>query len=407
MALASSESLLSVVRGREVDREFLSPAQLNVEKRQSTSAFQWRGQFTPGLADLMLDTYDPGTGIVLDPFVGSGTTLIAAARRARPSIGIEVNPAAHMLSRTLELAACSVSERSQILQTTESIVEEIAASESAVSQLASRATSDAPESRLLAAVLLLALRNGASASSERIWAGWHQVAAAVGRMPGDPVACEAVLGDARAIPLNDKTVGFTLTSPPYINVFNYHQNYRPATELLGADVLAAARSEIGSNRKHRQNRFLTVIQYAQDMAMAMRELVRVSMNDARLVLVVGRESRVRGVPFPNGELLSAVIEAVGGFAFERWQERHFTSRFGERIFEEVLTFRATGEGVTNVDAEELGRTVGVELLTEALASTTDPEVRIDIENAILGASGVHVSPIANAARVPIPDTIAS
>ena len=92
-----------------------------------------------------------------------------------------------------------------------------------------------------------------------------------------------------------------LTSPPYINVHNYHQQFRRSTEALDWDVLSFARSEIGSNRQNRANRFLTVIQYSLDMALALRELARVARPGARLILVLGRESFVRGGRFFNGE----------------------------------------------------------------------------------------------------------
>ena len=40
-----------------------------------------------------------------------------------------------------------------------------------------------------------------------------------------------------------------LTSPPCINVHNDHQKYRRSVETLAWDVLAVARSEIGSKRR--------------------------------------------------------------------------------------------------------------------------------------------------------------
>jgi DNA modification methylase len=36
---------------------------------------------------------------VLDPFVGTGTTMVAAARTGRNSIGIEIDPAYYALAR--------------------------------------------------------------------------------------------------------------------------------------------------------------------------------------------------------------------------------------------------------------------------------------------------------------------
>jgi hypothetical protein len=45
------------------------------------------------------------------------------------------------------------------------------------------------------------------------------------------------LSDARCLTLDQNQIDFVVTSPPYINVFNYHQNYRQSAELLGWDIL--------------------------------------------------------------------------------------------------------------------------------------------------------------------------
>ena len=52
-------------------------------------------------------------------------------------------------------------------------------------------------------------------------------------------------------------------------MFNYHQKYRRSVEALDCNILAIARSEIGSNRQNRGNRFLTVIQYCLDPGLFM------------------------------------------------------------------------------------------------------------------------------------------
>ena len=57
--------------------------------------------------------------------------------------------------------------------------------------------------------------------------------------------------DARALPVESGSADLVLTSPPYINVHNYNQKYRRSVEALEWDILAVARSEIGSNRQNR------------------------------------------------------------------------------------------------------------------------------------------------------------
>jgi hypothetical protein len=107
---------------------------------------------------------------------------------------------------------------------------------------------------------------------------------------------------------------------------------------MGWDLLEVARSEIGSNRKHRQNRFLTVTQYCLDMLAVFHELRRVCKPDGRIIIVVGRESNVRKTRFFNGEIVAALAVRCAGFRFATRQERVFMNRFGERIYEDILHF---------------------------------------------------------------------
>ncbi|OQY56938.1 MAG: hypothetical protein DRR08_04130 [Candidatus Parabeggiatoa sp. nov. 2] len=83
------------------------------------------------------------------------------------------------------------------------------------------------------------------------------------------------------------------TSPPYINVFNYHQNYRAIIESLNIDILRVAQSEFGANRKHRSNRFKTVVQYCLDMSKAIESFWLALKPAGKMILVMGRESKVR------------------------------------------------------------------------------------------------------------------
>jgi len=147
-----------------------------------------------------------------------------------------------------------------------------------------------------ALVVLLDVYNNPVTNS-LVHSKFHALSDLVLQLPYSEQPIKADLQDARALPLEPGSVDFAITSPPYINVFNYHQNYRRSVELLGWDTLRVARSEIGSNRANRGNRFLTVVQYCVDMAHTVQELSRVIKKNGRAVFIVGHESRVLGVPF--------------------------------------------------------------------------------------------------------------
>jgi hypothetical protein len=400
--------LMHIVRDRPIDRSFISQERLDVRSRARTSAFPWRGQFTPGLVDALLDGYGSAGSLLLDPFVGSGTTLLEGVRRGLHTIGAEINPAAVELARVVELAGLPGEAREAVLRRLTRVLQpcledglgglfalgdrpERSDLVGAVALLC-EAEADPHLRNLLAVTLMLGMGDGHDVDASRLGLALGQVRRIVRSLPDKNVSCSVLAADSRTLPLDDSRADLAVTSPPYINVFNYHQNYRPAIEALGWNALSAARTEIGSNRKHRGNRFLTVIQYAIDMGLTLGELHRVIRSDGRLVLVIGRESRVRGVAFPNGEILAALAEAIGGFEFERWQERSFTSRFGQVIFEEILTFSVSKPAapVARCDLVETGRAVGCAGLNEAL-SQADEHVRPDIEAAVDQAPQIRPS----------------
>ncbi|MGA2630973.1 MAG: DNA methyltransferase [Terriglobia bacterium] len=195
--------------------------------------------------------------------------------------------------------------------------------------------------------------------------------------------------DARQLPVADASVDFVLTSPPYINVFNYHQNSRRAMELLGWDLLHVAKSEFGSNRKHRGNRFLTVVQYCLDMHAMLLELRRVMKPSSRAIFVVGRESCIRGVSFQNGLLVSSIAELCG-FRLSLRQERKFKNKFGAVIYEDLLH-------LTPTDRQQSGHTEALRLAVEELKSRLALDLKTDVANdlrdAIDGSSEVTASPL--------------
>jgi hypothetical protein len=400
------EAVVRKVRQADIDRTFLPQESLDVTIRSKVSALPWRGQFTPDLARTLLRAYTKPGDRILDPFVGSGTTLSEAIELGLACIGCEINPAAVELSRIFETATLPVKLRTRKIKALAIALTQLTdlSDDDGLSLFSSlnedtSADSTSPLDRLLdlrqesadpwlanavAVSLMIAMGNGKTLDRTQLSRSFNQVIRLLSDLPRESVSCEVHAADARCLPIDSKSIDFVLTSPPYINVFNYHQNYRPAVELLGYDVLYAAQREIGSNRKFRQNRFMTAVQYCLDMMLALRELARVCLTGSKVVVVVGRESRVRGVPLENGVIVSSLAELSGALQLVRWQERSFTSRFGERIFEEILTLEVSDASPLSEDvALKLASETGRLLLSDALAKTeAPPEIIAEMKSAI-------------------------
>ncbi len=399
---AAVSSAFERIRERRIDRDFLPQELLDVVARERVSAFPWRGQFTPGLVGALLNSYAQAGSVVLDPFVGSGTTLAEATRRGMAAIGTEVNPAALELARVFTLVELDPAERKRALdQAGRRLMSCIPRGEDSLfgtapgdlrEEVADRYAdcSSAHEANIVAVTMMLAMGDTRSLDPNRLRYALSQVADVVTGLPAAVTSCSVHLADARSLPIPADSVDLIVTSPPYINVFNYHQNYRPAIEGLGWNVLSAAKTEIGANRKHRQNRFLTVVQYALDIMLAIREFRRVCRPGAHVIIVIGRESRVRGVAFANGEIVGCLAELLPGIDFVRWQERSFVSRFGEKIYEDVLTFRVTVmEDI--IDPLPLAAETGRQILAASRRQAASGEIASDIDEAMANSQLVRPS----------------
>ena len=386
----------------------LDRQRLDVVNKTRSNIFGWRGQFTPEFAEYLLDESSESAGLVVDPFCGSGTVLQECAARDRAAHGFEINPAAYAMSRFFTLSKLSHKDRvalatrvEQLFQATSSEfvdlplfnpVEDYRGRASNLLDLG-REVFSKTESK---AETLLALLTLFEAEGCRLPNLNQAVFTAMGRIRRHLLALvesaatvEASLCDARLVHRYVRgEADLIVTSPPYINVFNYHQNHRAILELLGFDLLHVAASELGSNRKNRGNRFRTVIQYALDMEACVESFALSLKPRGQMVLVVGRESNVRGISIPNSRLVAEIATSLGGFKQEGSFERRFTNRFGVSIYEDVLLFRR----VNGQPAPGAARAIGRALLEEC-ESKASGEIQGDVRDAIAHSDAIELSPL--------------
>lgn len=73
---------------------------------------EYRGKFFPQLVRALLNYADvPTDGIVLDPMVGSGTTLVEASALGMSAIGVDMNPLSVLISRVKSNLASGLTKR--------------------------------------------------------------------------------------------------------------------------------------------------------------------------------------------------------------------------------------------------------------------------------------------------------
>jgi hypothetical protein len=386
----------------------LDRQKLDVVNKTRSNIFGWRGQFTPEFVEYLLDEANEGTGLVVDPFCGSGTVLQECAARNRAAHGFEINPAAYAMSRFFTLSRLSHDERLALANRVERLfrgtssefvdlplfnpVEDYRGRASNLLDLGREVFSRTEsKSETLLALLTLFEAEGCRLPNlkQAIYTAFGRVKRHLFALTDSTATLEASLCDARLVHRYVRAEAeLIVTSPPYINVFNYHQNHRAILELLGFDLLHVAASEMGSNRKNRGNRFRTVIQYALDMEAGLESFALSLKARGQLVLVVGRESNVRGVAILNSRLVADIATSLGGFHQEGSFERCFTNRFGASIYEDVLLFRRVNGQPASGAARGIART-----LLEELEDGASGEVQDDIRDAIANAEGIEPSPV--------------
>ena len=242
-----------------LDRTSLPQSSLDITNRVRTNPFPWRGQFSPQLVEALLTAFAPRNSCILDPFVGSGTSLVEAARFGLTAFGGEINPAAIILARVYSLINLEADKRQVVLlELQEKIFDLVDSShgplfshserespdrtdlESALVRLTHETRSTAA-GVLAAALVVLCDFHRKHLGADTILKNWLRLRKTVRKLPESSRPIAVYHSDARSLPIESHSIDLVVTSPPYINVHNYHQKFRRSVEALAWDVLGVCR----------------------------------------------------------------------------------------------------------------------------------------------------------------------
>jgi SAM-dependent methyltransferase len=388
--------------------DLLEQTRLDVKEKSRSNIFNWRGQFTPEFVEYLLGAYGHWESLVIDPFCGSGTVLLEAGARRMPARGFEINPAAYAMSKFVGFVNTPKDERAHLFQRVQDELYDLLGPHEGLPlfetsddyrqrcknlmEFARNLLHGAKGKRELLLGLVILMRAETSGGDDLSCAlrkACLSVREDLLNLPFSERGLHAELCDAREAHKRCRDrADLIITSPPYINVFNYHQNYRALLEVLGFDLLKVAESEIGSNRKNRGNRFRTVVQYCLDMEQCLESFALLLKPGGRLIMVVGYESNVRGIAFSNSAIIRQVADSLGCFRFEGERHRVFVNRFGKSIREDILVMSTGGSPPIRGAARQIA---GLHL--EDALRRADGEPRQDILSALSEISTISPSPI--------------
>lgn len=380
-----------------IDRKEIPQSELNIENKIRSNLFNWNGQFSPQFIEALLNKYASENMTVIDPFLGSGTVLAESARKGLEAYGTELNASAYYMAKTYEISNLTIEDRNKIISYIDKRISYIENDEDIVQELTKSINEtqyDSVYNVLSTLIIVMDIFNNV-VTRELLNIKWEWLKNLILSLPYSEKKIKAMQGDARRMQLEDNKADLLITSPPYINVLNYHQKYRRSVEALGYDVLKLARSEFGSNRKNRGNRFLTVIQYCMDMALSIKEAIRVCKPKSRMIYVVGRESTVLGCSFSNSKLIYEIASEIFELELIIKQERVFKNRFGTMIYEDILHFKNNKEmiGISENNILEKAQVIAVKMLKEKQPEEKNVN---SLEDAIEHANRVKKSEVAYA-----------
>ncbi len=304
---------------------------------------RYKEAFSRDLVWLLLDEMGVKEGPVLDPFCGSGTTLLACREKGIPSFGADVNPIALTASRA-KVAQYDLEklreERKSIFSARFGPSEKTPADAQAVKKFFDKETlgrllfyRDLAGRAFYRDFFLLALANAAYECSKVVRDGavlkarkkrFIPLAAAfrrnaegmghdlrkAGLAPAKDVVMEA---DARSLPLPSGSAGAVITSPPYLGIDDYTKAYAIENFVAGRGI-----SEwLGKTDKIGGGAGETADAYFSGMYTVLKELKRVCRPGTELPMVMW-DGFIGGEFFNTCEAVGRAAGQAGLTAERAW-----------------------------------------------------------------------------------------
>lgn len=307
-------------------------------------------RFIPQIPRELIRLFHPeDDSIVLDPFCGSGTTLVEAVRAGVPTVGVDVNPLAILIAkvkttplpRSIVPIGRAVARRARVkpagipeiprldhwflravqeslarlVQQIES-VEEPASRDAlrvALSRIMVRVSNQESDTRYAAV--------GKAITADQVYELFMQSAQIVdqalyemfaGLFAPRPI-CTVLNRDILNVGPDEigRNVGLVVTSPPYPNAYEYWLYHKYRMYWLGMDPLAVRSAEIGARPHYFKKRGQTEADFERQMSRCFWLLSEVMRPGAVAFFLVGR-SIIHGRRIDNCALLERAA-VVHGF----------------------------------------------------------------------------------------------
>lgn len=368
------------------------------------SIHPYPAKFIPQIPNAIIQELSSVNETVLDPFCGSGTTLVEALRLGRHAIGVDANPLACLISRakTTRISAAEAEILYALVEKTASLGQQASIGTlplfpdlpgvpiSEVDRPTFKGITDWFDRHVideLAFIKKKCLALQSRQARQLALAAFSSIIVAVSRqdsetryvrrekniMPGDTlqrfshaldqavkrsveftaevdtrVAARVYKADILDCP-NVGLVDLVVCSPPYPNAFSYHLYHRTRMVWLDMDQQRFKREEIGSHRKYSRKgpNAATVDTFRGELHTIFSWLANQLRPNRHVCFVIG-DSTIKGEIIRNDELLVDVSTNLG-FQVEanisrRLQDtkKYFNPAIGKIKEEHIVVLRNTG-----------------------------------------------------------------
>lgn len=317
------------------------------------SIHPYPAKMIPALARKAILDYSKPGDIVLDPFAGCGTVLLESSLMGRPSIGIDTNPVSILISKAktslyseddinqlcvfLNDFDSKIEEVKPIIPKYQSIdywfdpnaIEDLGAIRGYIECLSGSARNLAlcvfssiivrvsyqdSDTRYSRKIYKYEPKSARSLYKSKLESAIEAVRKSA---PSISYSSHLFLQDGRKISnISDSSVSLIVTSPPYLNAYDYHKYHRHRIHWLGYDPVFTRTNEIGQHDQFTK-KFATPDQYFEDMTQCFKEWYRVLKDEGMCIIIVG-DAIVSGNPVPVADYFISIMTNIGFTVEKHW-----------------------------------------------------------------------------------------
>lgn len=303
------------------------------------SIHPYPAKFIPEIPRTLLDTLPlPEGTAVLDPFCGSGTTLVEAQSKGYPTVGVDLNPIACLISKvktnTLPSDFVNIAEEciSRAKKNNNEINKEIPNVnhwfkediQHAISVLVSEIDKVEHETtrnglRLALSSIIVRVSNQESdtryaaieknVTKENVFSYFLVACQKLSQYLGEnlfenKLSTQIINKSILEVTPSDikKPIGMVITSPPYPNAYEYWLYHKYRMWWLGYNPNEVKTSEIGARAHYFKKNHQTIDDFKLQMDNVMELLTKVVVSSGYICFVVGR-SIIHGQHYDNSKII--------------------------------------------------------------------------------------------------------